>query len=160
MRVRHAMTSNVLTVVPDDRAWTAAELVTRVGITGLPVVDADHALKGMVTDLDFIGASRRGASLDMLTVRDVMRSHPPTIAPDAELYDAAALMEEWRVRLVPVVADGRLVGIISRGDVLRGIAHRDGRPMAESVPAGAPHGSGRPCTCVSMAQTWELGGEG
>jgi CBS domain-containing protein len=41
------MTSNVITVIPDDRAWTAAALVTRVGITGLPVVDAGGAVLGM-----------------------------------------------------------------------------------------------------------------
>lgn len=160
MRVRHAMTSNVLTVMPDDRAWTAAEVVTRVGISGLPVVDADHDLTGMVTDLDLIRASLQGGNLDMLTVREVMRYRSPITTPDAELYDAAALMNDWRVRLVPVIEDRRLVGIISRGDVLRGLARRDGRPMAAAIPTDVPHGSGQPCTCVSRTQTWELGGEG
>jgi CBS domain-containing protein len=159
MRVRHAMTADVLTVVPDDRAWTAAELVTRVGITGLPVVDTDRTLLGMVMDLDFVRASRQGGNLDTLTVGDLMR-RPPVVAPDADLHDAAMLLEEWQVRLLPVVEDGRLVGIISRGDVLRGLAHRDGRPVAAGARAEVPCGSGRRCACVATAHTWELGGEG
>jgi CBS domain-containing protein len=154
------MTPDVITVVPDDRAWTAAELVTRVGITGLPVVDVDQAVVGMVTDLDFVRASRQGGNLDTLAVRDLMRHQPPVVAPDAELYEAAALMEEWQVRLLPVIEDGRLAGIVSRGDVLRGLARRDGRPMAAGAQAEAPCGSGQPCACVSATQTWELGGEG
>ena len=160
MRVRHAMTTDVITVVPDDRARTAAELVTRVGVSGLPIVDVDDSVMGMVTDLDFVRVSRNGGNLDTLTVRNVMRYRPPSITPDAELYEAAALMEEGQVRLVPVVTDGQLVGIISRGDVLRGLAHRAGRPVAADMPAEVPHGSGQPCACVSAVQVWELGGEG
>lgn len=159
MRVRHAMTTDVITVVPDDRAWTAAELVTRVGVTGLPVVDAGHGVIGLVTDLDFVRAAHHGGNLDTLTVRDVMRYRPPVVAPDAELYEAAALMDSWQVHLLPVVEDQRLAGIISRGDVLRGLAHRDRRPVAAGMAAEVSHGSGRPCACVSAARAWELGGE-
>ncbi|MGE0539560.1 MAG: HPP family protein [Dehalococcoidia bacterium] len=159
MRVRHAMTTNIITVVPDDRAWTAAELVTRVGITGLPVVDANDAVLGMVTDLDFIRTYRKGGNLDTLTVGEVMRHRPPLVSPDAELYEAAALMEEWRVRLLPVVEDGRLAGIISRGDVLRGLAHRDGRPVATGLSVGTSNGSSKPSVNASTVPLWELGGE-
>jgi CBS domain-containing protein len=153
------MTSNVITVIPDDRAWTAAALVTRVGITGLPVVDAGGAVLGMVTDLDFIRSYRKGGNLDTLTVGEVMRHRPPLVGPDTELYEAAALMEEWQVRLLPVVEDGQLAGIISRGDVLRGFAHRDGRPVATGVSVGTSNGSGKPSVNASAAPLWELGGE-
>ena len=89
-----------------------------------------------------------------------MDPRPLFVEPETNLYTAIELMEEWQVRLLPVVEQGRLVGIISRGDVLRGLAHRDGRPVAAGLAAEVPHGSGRPCACVSMAQAWELGGEG
>jgi CBS domain-containing protein len=153
------MTANVITVVPDDRAWTAAALVTRVGITGLPVVDAGGAVLGMVTDLDFIRTYRKGGNLDMLTVGEVLRHRPPMVGPDAELYEAAALMEELQVRLLPVVEDGRLAGIISRGDVLRALANRDGRPVVSGMSVGTSNGPSKPSVNASTAPLWELGGE-
>jgi CBS domain-containing protein len=88
-----------------------------------------------------------------------MRHRPPLVGPDTELYEAAALMEEWQVRLLPVEEDGRLVGIISRGDVLRGLAHRDGRPVATGVSVGTSNGSTKPSANASAAPLWELGGE-
>jgi CBS domain-containing protein len=158
MRVRHVMSTDVVTVVREDRVVMASDLVTRVGITGLPVVDADQILLGMVSDLDFVRAYRHGTNLDTLTVGDVMERRSPVVGPDAGLHEAASLMEEWHVRLLPVVHEGRLAGIISRGDVLRGLAQRAHRRLPAGVSVGAMHGSGRTCACVSAAPEWKPGG--
>ncbi|MFN8557831.1 MAG: CBS domain-containing protein [Dehalococcoidia bacterium] len=63
MQVRSVMTGNVVTVTEEDRAWTAAELLARLDLTGLPVVDAERRVLGVVTDLDLIRALRAGGDL-------------------------------------------------------------------------------------------------
>jgi CBS domain-containing protein len=98
-----------------------------------------------------VRAYRHGGNLDTLTVDDVMQRRSPIVGPDAGLHEAAALMEEWQVRLLPVVNQGALAGIISRGDVLRGLAQRAHRRLPDNTTYGAPHGSGQPCACVAAA---------
>ena len=97
--------------------------------------------------------------VDLPHLLPVAVHRPPFVGPDAELYEAAALMEECQVRLLPVVEDGRIMGIISRGDVLRGLAHRDGRPVATGVSVATSNGSGKPTVNASTVPLWELGGE-
>ena len=160
MFVYQAMSPSMAAIGPEDHAAEAArELIERV-ITGLPVIDEDGRVLGVVTELDLLRAVRDGVDLGRVTVGAVMDPRPLFVEPETDLNTAIELMDEWRVRRLPVCVRGRLVGIVSRGDVLRGLARRDGRPVAAGMQAEVPHGSGRPCACVSMVQPWELGGEG
>jgi CBS domain-containing protein len=127
MIVRDVMSIDVVSVAPNDSAWTAAELLARTEFSGLPVVDADLQVQGVVTDLDLIRVLDRGADLHELTVAQVMHSRPLFVEPDTSLTTAAGLMEEWQIRRLPVCERGRVIGVISRGDVLRAFLARPAR---------------------------------
>ena len=148
MHVRDVMTTDVVTVPPDADFGEIVERLLDRGISGLPVVDADGTLLGMVTEADLVsreayGPGRRrplGLVLDYLrdrdpawvrkasgtTARDLMTQVVTTASPDDELRVIARVLLESGHRRLPVVrADGRLAGIVSRRDLLASV---DGRP--------------------------------
>jgi CBS domain-containing protein len=96
-------------------------------------VDGAGRVLGMVSELDLI--SRHGA-----TAADIMTSQVTSVGEDTDLEDVARLFVGQRLRRVPVLADGRLVGIVSRSDVLRGILQA---VRAQSATATAPAGPAR-----------------
>ena len=133
MRVLDIMTIDVLTVSPEDSLKTAARQMVERGVSGLPVIDGNGKLVGIITEADFLEreADRsRGGLLDALlhkpevvveaeTVGEVMSSHPVVIYPEASVTEAARVMSHHHVKRLPVVNDdGVLQGIISRGDVV------------------------------------------
>jgi CBS domain-containing protein len=151
MKVRDVMTRDVATVSPDTQVNEVARLMAERGISGVPVVE-NGAVVGIVSELDLIVRNTRleppafFALLDgripletpghyrkrlqhMLgtEVRDVMTRDVLTIAPAEELEALAEMMVRRRVNPVPVVEGGRLVGIVSRADVVRTMA-RDLEP--------------------------------
>ena len=120
----------VLTVKPHDTVLHARELLERHRVNQLAVV-VDGKLVGIVTDRDLRDAfpsvfesSRRrparasGTDTATFPVADVMTRNVVTLAPDALVADAARLMRRERIGAIPIVADGRVVGIITRSDVL------------------------------------------
>lgn len=119
MLVRDAMTYDVVTVAPHDSAWTAADILARLEITGLPVIEPDRRVVGLITEMDLIRALRRGDDLRRLTVADIMTELPKFVEEETDLDTASGLMEEWQVRRLPVCRQGLLTGVVSRGDVLR-----------------------------------------
>lgn len=121
MRVRDAMSEGVVTVAPDHPASTAADLVTRLNLTGLPVVDGESRVHGVITERDLIRALQRDDDLHHTTVAAIMQARPLFVEPDTAIDTAVELMEEWQIRRLPVCRDGRLVGVISRGDTLRAL---------------------------------------
>ena len=110
--VRDVMTSEALTTTPETPVAEVAQLLLARGLGGLPVVDGTGSLVGMVSDLDLIG--KRGA-----TVAQVMSRGVVTVGEEATLEEVIALMGLHGIRRVPVVRDGRPVGIVSRTDLLR-----------------------------------------
>ena len=111
-RARDAMTPDPVTARPDLPVRAAAELLVYHRVSGLPVLDGAGALVGVVSEADIIG--KRGA-----TVGEIMSRAVVAVAPDARLEEVAALMTRQRVNRVPVVDAGRVVGILSRADVVR-----------------------------------------
>lgn len=107
------------TAAPHETALSAAQTLTRLEVTGLPVVDADRQVLGMISQMDLIRAIRRGDPLDTTPIRDLMQVYPVFVTPEMDLLEAAGLLEEWGVHRLPVCREGRLAGILSRGDVLR-----------------------------------------
>ena len=125
MFVQHAMSISVVAVSPVDPAAQAADVLVEQNFTGLPVVDPNGHVVGIVSDLDLIRALRHGADLWETTVAEVMDARPLFVEPQTDLATVVDLMEEWRVRRLPVCEAGRVVGVISRGDVLRALHTRD-----------------------------------
>lgn len=143
MKVREAMTRDVISVPSDASILQAGELMLQHHISGMPVVDANGGVVGIVTERDFLrplgprGDVRRPRWFEVLAGRstipeaperrrerkiaDVMTSDPITVTEDMPLVDVVRLMEDRRIKRVPVVREGRLVGIISREDLLRAL---------------------------------------
>jgi CBS domain-containing protein len=150
--VRDVMTTDVVAFHPDDSVEDAVSTMAARGIGGAPVVDADGRLVGMLADDDLIVQDTRlhvptvisvlGAYLELpsqvsrfedelrkavaSSVGDLMTREPPTCTEDETVEDAATRMHERDVSRLPVLRDGHLVGIVSRGDILRDIV-RPGR---------------------------------
>src|SRR5689334_18213568 len=121
MYVQHAMSTSVVVVNPDEPAAHAADLLVDRSLTALPVEDNDGHAVVVVSDLDLIVALRHGIALSDSTVSEVMDARPLFVHPEADLDTVVGLMEQWRVPLLPVCERGRVVGVISRGDVLRAL---------------------------------------
>jgi CBS domain-containing protein len=110
--VASAMVRDVLTVRADQPVDDAALIIVEKRITGLAVVDADNRCVGIVSESDVL--SKRGD-----TVGDVMTTDVISVDEETPLDEAAEIMLTSRVRRLPVIRDGRLVGLLSRADLVR-----------------------------------------
>jgi CBS domain-containing protein len=149
MRAHQIMTRSVITIAPDATILEAARTMLRHHVSGLPVVDAAGKLLGIVSEGDFIrrgeiGTPRkRGRWLKVLLgdsavdyvrehgrrVSDVMTSDPITVTEDATLEEIVDAMETNGVKRLPVMKDGRLVGQVSRANLMQAVAS-----LAREIP--------------------------
>jgi len=123
MRVVDLMTTDVIRVSPDTRIKEAARLMFRHRVSGLPVVDADGRLSGIITEADFLRMEVARNEADepkpVETVGEVMSSGVVTVASDAEITEAAKIMVIQDVKRLPVVdSDNKMLGIIARLDIV------------------------------------------
>jgi CBS domain-containing protein len=150
------MTTDVITVDPDTTVQDVAKLLAERGISGAPVVDRSGRLVGIVSEGDLlhraeIGTARRHrerrrswwldhfaseAARDYVkshgrTVRDIMTPDVASVAEDTDLAEVAALLEARRIKRVPVLRDGKIVGIISRANLVRALGASKGAPPRE-----------------------------
>jgi CBS domain-containing protein len=146
VKIRDVMTTEVVTVGPDTPFKEVVECLVGSGVSGLPVIDAQRRLVGIVTEADLISKEAYGGRpralavvADMLSARehpwvtkatgwvaaDVMTSNVETCEPAEDVRVATRRMLERRVKRMPVVEEGRLVGIVSRQDILRMFARSD-----------------------------------
>jgi CBS domain-containing protein len=150
MRVADLMTTDVVTVKPETPLRDAAGLLAERRISGLPVVDDQGHVVGVLSEADIVvkagGAPREHRLLGWLlegdidladkiaarTVGDAMSAPAITIDAHRRVHEAAKLMAAEGVNRLPVVDDGRLVGIVTRADVVRAFARSDGE-IAEEI---------------------------
>lgn len=137
MRVGDVMTRSVVTTTPQAPVKDAAVVLAGHGVTALPVVDEDGRLVGVLTEADVVRGrispdprrrawrGSRGGPTPPATVGEVMSSAPLTADPQTDAADLARMMIDRGVRSVPVVDEGRLVGIVARRDLVRTIARDD-----------------------------------
>jgi CBS domain-containing protein len=129
MKARDVMTSSVISVSPDMPVPAAAALLSSHGFTAAPVVDVGGQLVGIVSEADLV---RSPVVPDWgivqghpdPTVEQVMTSTPTTMRPGDDLAEVATAMLNARIRSIPILDGGELVGIVTRRDVLRVVAHR------------------------------------
>jgi len=155
MRARDIMTPDPVTVPPETPLAAVAALMAERAISGLPVVDAEGHLLGVVTDGDLMrrlaakedeAPSFLAALLDATAdqamryarthgrrVRDVMTRDLATVGEDATVEEVAQLLESRRIRRVPVLRDGKLVGVVSRADLLRAVMAPVAEPSADEA---------------------------
>jgi CBS domain-containing protein len=140
MRVEDFMTRRVVTITPDTTLLAAAKLMLEHRVGGLPVLDASARIIGIFSESDLLreegedgspwlrmmvgpdGEPPEPARLAARKVGDVMTRNPITIAPDASIAQACELLHERRLRRLPVVQGGQLVGMIARADLVRAVA--------------------------------------
>jgi acetoin utilization protein AcuB len=137
MRVSDLMSRDVATVGVADSCQEAVARMVRRKIRHLPVVERDGRLVGVVTDRDLrhrlfeprvmkeIGTVSVDQILKTVPVKDIMSAPVVTVGPQDELETAARVMREDKVGSLPVVENGRVVGIITETDLLRQIVRAD-----------------------------------
>jgi CBS domain-containing protein len=118
-QIRDLMTSNPTTCDATATVADAAKLMAREGVGPIPVVDGDR-LVGLVTDRDIVvRVVAEGHDPSSTKLGDIASSDLKTVAPDDDLDVALHTMASAQVRRLPVVEDGRLVGIVAQADVAR-----------------------------------------
>ena len=117
------MTTTVYSLRPDMLARQASRALSRRGFSGAPVIDSGGTLVGVVSGSDLIrglaAAAFSGGPAD--TVEQLMSKQVETVSPDADLFAIADRLQRTGLRRLPVVVDGHLVGIVTRGDLMRAL---------------------------------------
>jgi CBS domain-containing protein len=140
MKIRDLMTSDPAVCKPDDACAQAATLMRQEDCGAIPVVD-DGQLVGIVTDRDIvIRAVAVGKDPRSTPVSQVMSADPITLSPDDGADDAERVMADRQVRRLPVVEDGRLVGILVTAQLAR---REDAREVGETIKEISEPKSGR-----------------
>ncbi|MBZ9656434.1 CBS domain-containing protein [Phyllobacterium lublinensis] len=142
MRAKDVMTTRIITISPDNSVRHAAEVMIDNSVSGIPVVDDEGHLVGIISEGDLIRRTELGsrgvaslAEMDMPAekradsyvkrsswrVGDVMTQDPVTIDEDTSLKRVAQLMQEHSIKRIPVTRTGELVGIVSRADLLQAV---------------------------------------
>jgi CBS domain-containing protein len=141
MKAKDIMSRKIVSVAPDATVLQAAQVMLRSRISGLPVIDEAGKLVGVLSEGDFLrrqetGTQRRRSRwLEFLMgpgrvaadyvhshgskVSEVMTEDVKTVGEDAPLEDIVQLMEKQRIKRVPVVRDGKVVGIITRSNLMQ-----------------------------------------
>ncbi len=119
--IRDHMDTHVYSLKPEAEILDAVGFLLEHHVTGAPVVDGDGHLVGMLTEKDCLKLIATGADADRPhgTVAEFMTTAVTTISPDTDVYYAAGLFLHQGFRRFPVVEAGRLVGAITRFDILR-----------------------------------------
>jgi CBS domain-containing protein len=121
MTVGQVMTRPVLATTANASVRDIALQLVAAGISGLPVADREGTVIGVVTEHDVVAALVTGKNLGSLKASDIMAKPAITLDVGANLNEALRIFEEQRIVRVPITAKGKLVGILSRTDALRGI---------------------------------------
>ena len=156
LTAKDIMKRRLVKVRPDMTIVDAARLLLRKDISGVPVVDADGKLLGFLSELDVlrIVASDDFSNEDFVEsdpVSDFMTSYVHTVPPHTGIFSIAHLFIQHRIRRLPVVEDGVLVGIVRRRDVLVGIRKMRKRRFFRNKPGARPEGE--PALYLSATDT-------
>ena len=154
MKAMDVMVRDVITIGPDDTVADAAKLIAQNDVSALPVVDDEDHVVGIISEGDLVNREEIGTGIhhpwwiEAVTpaatlatefakchgkrVAEVMSDDVITATEDAPLSEIAALLERNRIKRVPILRNGRLVGIVSRSNLVQALAS-NGAPAASSV---------------------------
>jgi CBS domain-containing protein len=146
LKAKDIMTSDVITVKSDTTIEELAKILRKQQISGTPVVDDEMNVVGIVTENDLISKNKRlhiptvfrlfdafipiGTSkleveikkMAALTVGEICTRDVVTVDEETPMEDIATIMTEKKIHLLPVIKEGKIVGIIGKKDIIRGIA--------------------------------------
>lgn len=159
MNVAEIMTQPVISVTPETTIAEAARLMLQHRVSGLPVVAGGSAVVGVLTEGDLLRRAELGTErrrprwLELLIgpgrlaadyvdaharrVGEVMSEDVVSATPQATLPDIVQLMEKHHIKRLPVIEDGRLVGIVSRANLVRALVRTLVRPATTNAKAGS-----------------------
>lgn len=138
--VRDAMTPNVQSAAPTDSLVDAAVKMRDEDVGSLPVVEGERVI-GIVTDRDIVvRAVAERLDPQSITVGEVASREVVTVEPEQDLDEALVLMASHRVRRLPVVEDGRLVGVLAQADIAFEAKDKNAGEMLEEIsqPTSTP----------------------
>jgi CBS domain-containing protein len=118
MIARDIMTHKVYTIYPEASVQEAAQLLSRKSISGVPVIDKDGKIIGIVTEADIIAKVNR----EGLRVADIMSPEIIVVDEETRVGEIAMLLTERKIKRVPVMRNGKLVGIVCRADIVHAVA--------------------------------------
>lgn len=161
MKAQEIMTRDVITVGPDTSVRDIAALMVEKHISGVPVLTDNGKIIGMVSQSDLLhraelGTERRHkwwfrtfsdsyalaqeyAKAHGLKAHDIMSRYVVSVRDDAELRDVADILDSHRIKRVPVVQEGHLVGIITRGDLVRTLSQVEISKTVKKIDNAALH---------------------
>ncbi|WP_406678531.1 CBS domain-containing protein [Neomoorella carbonis] len=144
---RDIMTTDVVIVHPEDRVGDVVRLFVQKGVTSAVVVDGQGKIQGIITDGDIMAAIRQRRpvyvdlfnsvfvlednhdltskvqSLAVRPVKEIMTRKVVTASEEASIAEIAGLMTDRKIKQVPVVREGRLIGLVRRHDIVQAVAH-------------------------------------
>lgn len=129
MFARDIMTHEVISISPTATVRDAARLLSEYNISGVPVIDREERMVGIVTQADLI--SKEGD-----TVRDIMTEKVVTVQENSPVDRIAQILTSNRFKRVPVLREDRVVGIVSRADIVRMMASRWVCPVCGEIQHG------------------------
>jgi CBS domain-containing protein len=154
MNAMDVMVQNVVTVKPDDDIAHVIKLLTEHDISALPVVDEEGRVIGVISEADLIRREEIGTEkhrpwwLEALTpasilaeefakshgrrVAEIMSTNIVSASEDTPLEEIAALLENHRIKRVPILRDGKLVGIVSQSNLVQALASSQTQPGASA----------------------------
>jgi CBS domain-containing protein len=154
MNAMDVMVRNIVTVKPDDDVTDVIKLLTEHDISALPVVDDEGAVIGVISEADLIRREEIGTEkhrpwwLEALTpasilaeefakshgrrVAEIMSANIVSASEDTPLEEIAALLEKHRIKRVPILRDGKLVGIVSQSNLVQALASSQPQPGASA----------------------------
>lgn len=157
MNASDVMVRDVVTIGPDDDVASAVRLLVGHDISALPVVDADRRILGVLSEADLLHREeddtleRRSWWMEALTpsgalaldyakshgrrVAEVMSSEVISASEDTPLWEIASILEKHRIKRVPIVKDGKLVGIVSRSNLIQALASAETAPRRQAADA-------------------------
>ena len=138
MKVRDAMAKTVSSAKKSDKVIDVARKMKQEDAGFIPVVEDGGAMVGVITDRDIVirciaeGHDPRTETAEHLMSRDVT-----VISPDDDIKQAAGMMEREEIRRLPVTENGRLVGVLSHGNLVQATKNKTAEKVTEGVTRGA-----------------------
>jgi len=149
MKAEDVMTTTVITITEHQTTQQAARLLSQHRISGLPVVNDDNVVVGVVTEYDVISKEGR-------TVGEIMTRGVISVTPDTDLEEVSHILVHERIKRLPVIDQGKLLGIVSRADLVREVAMSWLCPVCGEVVRGEEQPERCPrCEANNVAVSFE-----